>query len=156
VGGFDESFMRGGEDVDFSFRMDARGMTAVFAERAIVHYRYRQDPRQTVRQLWGYGRSTAPVYRLHGIDPPSLLDVVITCHRLVKQAVRDALSGRRPVRQVVDMAYVIGEASTLWRDPAFWRPVARRGLVANPLVVQGQRARRLGRFLIGGFRARRG
>ncbi len=143
VGGFDERFLGGGEDVDISMRMHSLGMTAVFAERAIVHYRYRRDPLQTLRQMWGYGRTTHAVYGLHGIDPPTFLDVVLTCHRSAKQAVRARLRGQRPVREVGSIAYAIGEASILCRDPAFWRPVTSRGRVANPILVQRDRLHRL-------------
>jgi hypothetical protein len=121
AGGFNETFMHGGEDVDFSFRLAALGMTAVFTERAIVHYRYRREPRQAVRQMWGYGRSNGALYGLHGIEQPTFFDLVVSCNRSVKQALRKRLRGGRPVRQVGDMAYVIGEASKLWRDPAFWQ-----------------------------------
>jgi glycosyltransferase involved in cell wall biosynthesis len=148
VGGFDETFMSGGEDIDLSLRMHARGMTAVFAERAVVHYRCRRDPRAVVRQLWRYGRSNGPLYGLHGMDPPTFLDVGLTCSRSFKQAIRTRVSRRRPVRQVANMAYAIGEAAALWRDPAFWRPVYRSERPANPVLVQRARLRRLPSLIV--------
>jgi len=143
VGGFNETFMSGGEDVDLSLRMHALGITPVFAERAIVHYRYRREPRRAVAQMWAYGRSNGALYVLHGMEAPTFFDLVVSCHRSVKQALRNRLRGRRPVRQVADIGYVLGEASTLWRVSAFWRPVTTRGVVANPLMVQLERLARL-------------
>lgn len=143
-GGFNEAFLGGGEDVDLSLRLHAAGMPAVFAERAVVHYRLRDDPRQAVRQLWGYGRATALIYVHHrDVTAPTFLDLWVTCHRNVKQAVRQRLGGRRPVRQAADIAYAVGEASVIWRHPGFWRPVTTRAPLVNPLPVQLERLGRL-------------
>jgi hypothetical protein len=138
--------------VDFSLVMDAHGMPAVFAERAIVHYRYRREPWQAVRQWWAYGRHAGLRYSRYLIEPPTVLDVVVVCYRSAKLALRDVLRRRRPVRSLVDVTYVLAEASVVWRNPAFWQPVCRREFPANPLLVQSQRVGRLA----GLIRGRRG
>jgi glycosyltransferase involved in cell wall biosynthesis len=147
VGGFDETLFG---DVDIAVRMHAHGMPAVFAERAIVHYRYRREPGEAIRQMWRYGRHSAPRYARYRVEPLTALDAVVVCYRSAKWAVRDVLKRRRPVRPLVEVTYVLGEASLLWRRPAFWRPVCRREFLANPLLVLGDRLRRLGRLVVGG------
>jgi glycosyltransferase involved in cell wall biosynthesis len=144
IGGFDESIAIG-EDTDLSLTMHAHGMTAVFAERAIVHYRYRQQPRQALRQLWTYGRHREALYARHGVESPTCLDALVVGYRVAKLTLRDLLRGRRPVTPALDLAFILGEASFLWRNPAFWQPVCRREALANPLRVQRERLVRLAR-----------
>lgn len=151
VGGFDESSGYG-EDVELSLRMCQHGITAVFAERAIVHYRYRHRPWDVVRQVRNYGAAHASLYARYGIAPPSLLDGLILFYRAVKQAAREVLRGRRPVGPAADIAYALGEASVVWRDRAFWRPVTRRYRVASPLHVYLSRMARLARWVTSTYR----
>jgi glycosyltransferase involved in cell wall biosynthesis len=155
IGGFDESVSIG-EDLDLSLRMHAVGITAVFAARAIVHYRYRNEPRQAVRQMWNYGVSNGVLYARYGLVPPTFLDGVIALYRGSKQAIREGLRRRRPVRPAVEVAFVLGEASIFWRNPAFWRPVTRRYRVANPVNLCWDRLARLASLVGGGTRAKRG
>lgn len=155
VGGFQEGIV-GWDDVDFSLAMDAHGMPAVFAERAIVHYRHRPKPAQAVRQLWSYGRDSGRRYSRYGVLPPTFVDVLIGCERSAKGAVRDGLQGRRPVRHAVSAAFTVGEAVSLWREPSFWQPVCRREFPANPLTVQRERLGRLRGLFTDAVRTRRG
>ncbi len=146
VGGFDEA-VSGCEDQIFSLSMNALGFTAVYAERALVHYRYRREPLQAVRQMWRYARSRRLLIENHHVTPPSILDVLVVCYRAGKHMVRDLLDRRQPVRPAVDIAYNVGEASLVLRDPAFWWPVCRREKVENPLIVQRDRLGRVWRRL---------
>lgn len=64
VGGCDESFPTGGgDDVDFSWRLQLAGMTLVHEMDAIVAYRLRSDLRGTWRQLHNYGVAGAVLHK---------------------------------------------------------------------------------------------
>jgi glycosyltransferase involved in cell wall biosynthesis len=146
VGGFDESLVVG-EDLDLSLRMHAHGVRAGFAERAIVHYRYRREPWPAVRQMWAYGRCRKTLYVRYGLELPTWLDTLIRAYRDVRAALGDALRGVRPMGAALDLAFVMGEASVIWTLPGFWRPSTRIVRVENPLRAQRRRIRRLRRWL---------
>jgi GT2 family glycosyltransferase len=154
IGGFDESVLVV-EDAELSLAMHAHGITAVFAPRAIVHYRYRRKPRQAIKQMWTYGRSREPLYARYGLELPTFLDTIVRTYRDAKAAARRWLGGRRPVGPALDCAFVLGEASFLWRYPAFWHPVVRIVRVENPLSVQRGRLVRIRRLILSGNRATR-
>ena len=59
VGGWDEDYVAGGDDVDFSWRLQLAGHRIGFAPDAVVHYRYRTDLRGTARQVRAYARCEA-------------------------------------------------------------------------------------------------
>ena len=64
VGGCDESLPAGGgDDVDFSWRLQLAGMTLVHEMDAIVAYRLRPDFRGTWRQLQNYGVAGAGLHK---------------------------------------------------------------------------------------------
>ncbi|MCD2103675.1 glycosyltransferase [Rhodococcus erythropolis] len=64
VGGCDESLPTGGgDDVDFSWRLQLAGMTLVHEMDAIVAYRLRPDLRGTWRQLHNYGVAGAGLHK---------------------------------------------------------------------------------------------
>lgn len=59
IGGWDEDYVGGGDDVDFSWRLQLAGHRIGFAAGAVVHYRYRTDLRGTARQARAYARCEA-------------------------------------------------------------------------------------------------
>lgn len=63
VGGWDETYLAGGDDVDFSWRIQLAGYRIGFAPGAVVHYRFRTDLRGTARQLRAYARCEAKLLR---------------------------------------------------------------------------------------------
>jgi len=63
VGGWDEDLLAGGDDVDFSWRVQLAGYQLVAAERALVHYRLRPDMSGMAKQVYRYSRSDAPLLR---------------------------------------------------------------------------------------------
>lgn len=65
LGGFDESFESGHEEVDFAWRAAARGATVGFAPTAVVYYRQRAELKALARQRLNYGRSFAQLYSKH-------------------------------------------------------------------------------------------
>jgi GT2 family glycosyltransferase len=75
LGGFDERFVDGGDDVDFSWRAQQAGFSIGFEGKAVVHYRERTGVAAIWRQARGHGRQYPALYqkhRLHGM-PRSLL-----------------------------------------------------------------------------------
>lgn len=79
LGGFDESFVAGGDDVDFSWRAAQAGYDIGFVENAVVHYRERTSLRQVARQAYGYGWQDPHLYAKHqaaGMPRNSALSVL--------------------------------------------------------------------------------
>jgi GT2 family glycosyltransferase len=62
VGGFDESFPAGAEEIDFAWRAWDLGHRFTYVEEALVHYRIRTDLRGVLRQQYNSGRGTATLY----------------------------------------------------------------------------------------------
>jgi GT2 family glycosyltransferase len=72
IGGFDESFTRGCEDVDYCWRLQSAGHRLVFAPAAVTHYRFRHSLGGLFRQAVAYGESEAQLYGKHralGLPP---------------------------------------------------------------------------------------
>lgn len=63
VGGFDESLIGGGDDIDFSWRAQLAGFRLEAATEAIVHYRLRHDFRSVWRQMEAYGAADPALFR---------------------------------------------------------------------------------------------
>lgn len=86
VGGWDEGFTQGGDDVDFAWRIQLAGHRVGLAPEAVIAYRYRRSLRATAKQGFVYALND---YRLlekfaeHGLKPRSEL-------RLLRTVVRDA------------------------------------------------------------------
>lgn len=62
VGGFDEDFPAGGEEIDFAWRARDLGHHFGYAPDALVHYRIRSDLKGVVRQQFNSGRGAAKLY----------------------------------------------------------------------------------------------
>lgn len=72
IGGFDEAFVRGCEDVDYCWRLQAAGYALVFEPSAVTHYRLRHSLGGLFRQALAYGESEVLLYRKHralGLPP---------------------------------------------------------------------------------------
>jgi GT2 family glycosyltransferase len=63
IGGWDESYVGGGDDVDFSWRAQLAGFTLGFAENAVIAYRLRTDLKGSYIQAYRYARSAPKLYR---------------------------------------------------------------------------------------------
>lgn len=63
LGGFNEDYVYGAEDTEFSWRLQLAGYRLGFAPEAIVHYRLRDDVRSLARQFYSYGKGHARLYR---------------------------------------------------------------------------------------------
>ncbi|MFB9347736.1 glycosyltransferase [Streptomyces heliomycini] len=62
MGGWDERYRGGGEDMDLSWRAQLCGYLVRYAGDAVMHYRLREDLTALARQKWNYGRSGAQLY----------------------------------------------------------------------------------------------
>ena len=63
LGGWNEEYVGGGDDVEFSWRAQLRGYRLAFVPDAVVRYRYRTGLRPHARQFYAYGLSHAHLYR---------------------------------------------------------------------------------------------
>ena len=61
--GWDESFVFGSSDIEFSWRVQRAGYTLALAEAATVHLRFRDNKRGLARQYFRYGLSDPQLYR---------------------------------------------------------------------------------------------
>ena len=62
VGGFDENYPAGAEEIDFAWRADDAGYVAGYVPDALVHYRIRTDLRSVLRKQFSSGRGSATLY----------------------------------------------------------------------------------------------
>ena len=70
TGGFNEEYPQA-HDVEWSWRAQLASFTLGYAPEAVVHYRYRSDPRGIARQAYLSGLDTARLYRdYHGEGMP--------------------------------------------------------------------------------------
>ena len=65
VGGFDEAFVLGQDDVDLSWRVRYNGFDVAFAAEATVAYRHRNGAAGLFAQFVRYGRAEPLLYRRH-------------------------------------------------------------------------------------------
>ena len=68
VGGWDESYGPGGEDVDFAWRVQLAGGRLVNAPDAVVNYRHRSSAGGLARQMAGYAEADVLLYRRFRAD----------------------------------------------------------------------------------------
>lgn len=64
IEGFDEELLAG-EDMDYCWRLQQRGVELHFAPAALTHYRFRRSLRSTFSQARGYGEANVRVYTKH-------------------------------------------------------------------------------------------
>jgi glycosyltransferase involved in cell wall biosynthesis len=68
VGGFDEDFAAGGDDVDFGWRVQRAGFSVGYRPDALIHYRLREDKAALFRQYVRDGRGSAHLYAKYRDD----------------------------------------------------------------------------------------
>jgi glycosyltransferase involved in cell wall biosynthesis len=101
IGGWDETFAGGADDVDFSWRLVQAGHTLGFAPDAVLAYRYRAGLRALIRQFYRYGVTEVPLHRRHqdwGLPRYRLRDLAARWIALVRAAPRQLR--RQPERGV--------------------------------------------------------
>ena len=65
IGGFDEAFTKGSDEIDFCFRAQYAGYRLEFVSEAVVHYRLRARPSEVLRQSYGFARANTQLYAKH-------------------------------------------------------------------------------------------
>ena len=113
LGGFEEGYRGGHEEVDFAWRAQLAGHRIAFAPTAVVDYRLRTTVGAVARQRFGYGRSYAQLYarfRAEAIPRTSARHEVKVVSGFVLSAPGEFRAGRWPL-------WVAGAAWTLGR----WR-----------------------------------
>jgi glycosyltransferase involved in cell wall biosynthesis len=65
LGGFDERFVLGNDDVDLAFRAQLAGYRLGYAPGAVVAYRHRRRDHELFLQFRNYGRTEPLLFRLH-------------------------------------------------------------------------------------------
>lgn len=111
LGGFDESYVGGHEEVSFAWRAQGRGYTIGFVPEAIVGYRLRTGLIAMVKQRFGYGRSYAQMYAQHQDEPIPRA----SARHEIKVIGQFALTGPREVLLGRGSQWVIGASWTAGR-----------------------------------------
>jgi GT2 family glycosyltransferase len=89
LGGFDERFLLGNDDVELSFRAQVHGHRLGYAPDAVVSYRHRNGHLELFRQFRTYGRSEPLLYADYqrwGMPRPGLGQVARRWARIVLEA----------------------------------------------------------------------
>jgi glycosyltransferase involved in cell wall biosynthesis len=63
LGGFDESYARGGDETDFFWRAQLRGYPLAYVPEAAVRYTEKPEPQQGLRQFYYYGRAHVQLFK---------------------------------------------------------------------------------------------
>ncbi|BCT77065.1 glycosyl transferase [Sinomonas cyclohexanicum] len=106
VGGTDESFPHGHEEVDFAWRLQHAGYTLGWAPDAVVDYRQRADTRGVLRQSFNYGESSLQLWVRHA-STDSLAPVSF------KGSIRNAVAQTLRAHRLLDPKARLGQARAL-------------------------------------------
>lgn len=113
--GFDVTFHRGHEEVDFAWRAQLSGFSVGFVPDAVIAYRLRADLRSTMKQTFHYGRTYSQLFSRHRSRPIPRTPVkreIRTYGILLRQGVQALRSGR-PQGWLCTMSWTVGR---LWGD----------------------------------------
>jgi glycosyltransferase involved in cell wall biosynthesis len=102
VGGFDEEFAVG-QDIDFSWRVQLKGYEPADAPGAVVHYRFRETVRASVRQVFNAAVAHVHLYakfKPQGMPRSSLRAVAGEYWWLLRNLVHFVRRGRTRQRQI--------------------------------------------------------
>jgi glycosyltransferase involved in cell wall biosynthesis len=111
VGGFDEDYIIGADEIGFSWRAQLRGFSIGLAPGAFVDYRLREGLRATARQFYEYGQGAAHLhrdFRRHGLRRRPVRGIVKSWLPLVAafpSALRDPIARGRWIRNA---AFALG------------------------------------------------
>ncbi|MGE0308337.1 MAG: glycosyltransferase family 2 protein [Acidimicrobiia bacterium] len=87
--GFDESFVLGGDEIEFAWRAQLAGHTIAHAPDAEVAYRYRASTKAFLKQRWNYSGGAVKLYitfRDKGMRRPKLTHTIRLAGRSAKTA----------------------------------------------------------------------
>ena len=118
LGGFDESYVFGGEETEFFWRAQLRGYELRLVPEAVVTYTQREKPREVFSQKFKYGRSAVQLYanfRSLGMPRSSTLDALVKWARLPVKMARALLNRDRWYDFVISLGFATGRLSGSWR-----------------------------------------
>jgi glycosyltransferase involved in cell wall biosynthesis len=130
VDGFDPTFERGSDDVDFCFRASAAGFTMAFSEGAVVRYQMRRRLSDHAKQHFHYGRGTEQLYaKLRALNAIPEYPPISRWNQTTYRGLRLALDASKLLSRqawgsyVVQAAYFLGGLAGLLqsyepRDPS--------------------------------------
>ncbi len=98
IGGWNEDYEHGGDDVDFCWRAQLAGAKLAFAPEAIMHYRHRDSLPAAARQVYNYGRAEVRLYRDYrhlGMARRERRDIAGSCFYLLTRLPFLPMSRRR-------------------------------------------------------------
>ncbi|MGX4735985.1 glycosyltransferase family 2 protein [Kitasatospora griseola] len=88
LGGFDEGYAGGGDEVEFCWRALLADYTLAYAPDAVMRYRLRERLGPLVRQAYGYGVGNARLmrdFRIHGLPAVAPAEAARTWLRLLRR-----------------------------------------------------------------------
>jgi glycosyltransferase involved in cell wall biosynthesis len=88
LGGFNENYTSGGDDVEFCWRAQLASYTLAFAPDAVMRYRVRERVLSVARQGFGYGHADAQLmrdFRAHGMPPVTATAAAHSWYRLLRR-----------------------------------------------------------------------
>jgi glycosyltransferase involved in cell wall biosynthesis len=128
VGGWDERFPYGGNDVEFSWRVQLAGYRIGWVPDAVVRYRLRDSTSAFARQMFWRGVATVALvraFRARGARPRPWSETARVLAKLVVLAPDAARDRSRRGRWIGMVAHQAGRVAA--RPPGSWWLRARRG-----------------------------
>lgn len=117
LGGFDEGYVRGGTETEFFWRLQLAGHSFREVPEAVVHYRMRESPRASLRQMYTWGRQHAMLYRDfrgHGLAADRV-GTARDCLRTARVAVTLPWHRDRRMELAQRVVYRAGRVAGSWR-----------------------------------------
>jgi glycosyltransferase involved in cell wall biosynthesis len=124
VGGFDESYVFGGEETEFFWRAQLRGYELCFVPTAVVTYVQRDTPREVFSQKFRYGRSAVQLYanfRFTGMPRSSTRRALVKWARIPAKAARALLNRGSWYDFAISLGFSTGRLSGSWTQRV-WYP----------------------------------
>ena len=122
IGGFDETFLGGCDDIDFAFRAQLSGHRLGYVPEAVVAYRVRGRLRDAARQYFRYGHTRAHLYRKFKAwgMPRRTLRHTLRTYALTVVHVPQLLRADGRARWIVQAAFLVGMLTGSLHDHTFY------------------------------------
>ncbi|MFI5429465.1 glycosyltransferase family 2 protein [Aeromicrobium sp. UC242_57] len=99
LGGFNESFAGGSDEIEFFWRAQAAGHPTFLVPGAVISYRVRAEPRELVRQYYRYGRGNARLIREFGTSSQLRRELLLFPFRWLRALAAMTLSRPQSARR---------------------------------------------------------
>ncbi len=111
MGGWNEEFVGGNDDLDLSFRIQLDGWHIGYCPNAVMQYRHRAGLKSLFRQFRNYGRMDPLLhrdFRAAGHPPSTALSALKRCIRLVLSTPNLARGPEARGEWIQTLAYTLG------------------------------------------------